>query len=224
MTTQQILSELEALGNEKVKAQNMKRGATPDNQFGVKMGDIRKVAKKVKKTDKQLATELWNTNIIEAQLLATLLFKPVELSVDELESLVKTIQFEYVADWFNNYIANKHPQKEQLIGKWTKSGNKWALRAAWSMLASNIMREGGNLDLDKLLVQIENEMPVSPPEVQWTMNFALAHTGIYHSSHRQRAIEIGKNLGIYKDYPVPRGCTSPYAPVWIEEVVKKQKQ
>jgi hypothetical protein len=57
MTTKLILSELKALGNEKVKAQNIKRGAPEENQFGVKMGDIRKVAKKIKQADKNPTSE-----------------------------------------------------------------------------------------------------------------------------------------------------------------------
>jgi len=32
----------------------------------------------------------------------------------------------------------------------------------------------------------------------------------------------GEKLGIYRDYPVSKGCTSPFAPVWIEEMVRRQ--
>jgi 3-methyladenine DNA glycosylase AlkD len=223
MTTQQILTELQSLGNEKMKAHNIKRGAAADHQFGVKMGDIRKVAKTYKKADKKLALELWKTHIIEAQLLASLLIKPDELSLSEMEELVESISFENVADWFNAYIANKHPEKEQILEKWMNWDNKWAQRTAWSILASKITKEAGDLDLNQLLDQIEKEMPKSQTEVQWTMNFALAHIGIYHPAYRERAIEIGNKLGMFKDYPTPKGCTSPFAPIWINEVVKKQK-
>ncbi|MFM8449226.1 MAG: DNA alkylation repair protein, partial [Haliscomenobacter sp.] len=37
-------------------------------------------------------------------------------------------------------------------------------------------------------------------------------------------LEIGTRLGIYRDYPVSKGCTSPYAPIWITEMVKRQKK
>ncbi len=43
MTLQETLKQLEALGNEKVGARNRKLGAG-DEQFGVQMGDLRKVA------------------------------------------------------------------------------------------------------------------------------------------------------------------------------------
>jgi 3-methyladenine DNA glycosylase AlkD len=223
MTVKEILTELQALGNEKLKAQYIRKGAPSDSLYGVKMGDIRKVAKKVKKADNSIAKEIWNTNIMEAQLTATLLLKPKELSMEELNHFVKTICFDYVADWFNAYIVNNHPEKNKLLHSWKDSDNKWALRSAWGILSNDIAGGAEGLDLGKLLDQIEKEMPKVQPEVQWTMNFALAHTGIYHPAHRQRAIDIGNKLGIYKDYPVPRGCTSPFAPIWIDEVMKKQK-
>jgi 3-methyladenine DNA glycosylase AlkD len=46
--------------------------------------------------------------------------------------------------------------------------------------------------------------------------------GIHFPDHRKRAIAIGEKLGIYRDYPVPKGCTSPFAPIWINEMVRRQ--
>jgi hypothetical protein len=45
MTTQlkQVLAQLESLGNERVRAQNRRNGAG-DRQFGVPLGEVRKVA------------------------------------------------------------------------------------------------------------------------------------------------------------------------------------
>jgi copper chaperone CopZ len=47
MTVKEILAQLEAKGDEARRKHNTKAGA-PDNQFGVKLGDIRTLAKKVK--------------------------------------------------------------------------------------------------------------------------------------------------------------------------------
>src|SRR5437868_5365437 len=71
MTLEDTLSQLESLGNAGVRAQNAKRGAS-DNQFGVKLGDLRILAKKIK-TNHELALSLWKTGNIDAQFLATLL-------------------------------------------------------------------------------------------------------------------------------------------------------
>ncbi|HEX5624429.1 MAG TPA: hypothetical protein VFX48_00315, partial [Saprospiraceae bacterium] len=79
------------------------------------------------------------------------------------------------------------------------------------------------LDLPALLDRIEMEMPGAPPETQWTMNAALAQIGIHHPELRKRALEIGERLGIFRDFPVSKGCTSPFAPIWITEMVRRQK-
>lgn len=53
------------------------------------------------------------------------------------------------------------------------------------------------------------------------MNTALAQIGIEHERLRARAVAIGERLGVLKDYPTPPGCTSPYAPTWIAEMVRR---
>ena len=83
MTLKETLAQLEALGDEKVRAQNRKRGAG-DNQFGVRLGDIRKLAAKIKTND-ALAIALWETGNIDARFLAVLLINPKNLSGQELD-------------------------------------------------------------------------------------------------------------------------------------------
>ena len=70
MRVKEVLAQLESRADEARRAHNVKSGA-PANQFGVKLGDIRAIAKKIK-TDHALALELWDTGNVEAQLLATL--------------------------------------------------------------------------------------------------------------------------------------------------------
>jgi 3-methyladenine DNA glycosylase AlkD len=98
----------------------------------------------------------------------------------------------------------------------------WAGRAGWSLTSARIARAPEGLDLPALLDRIESEMGSAAPEVQWTMNACLAGIGIHFPKHRKRAIAIGEKLGIYRDYPVSKGCTSPFAPIWIDEMVRRQ--
>ena len=62
----------------------------------------------------------------------------------------------------------------------------------------------------------------TPDRLQWAMNECLAAIGIHHPQHRARAIAIGERLEVLKDYPTPPGCTSPFAPIWIAEIVRRQ--
>ena len=221
-TVKDILSQLQALGNEKVMAMNTKNGAGK-NQYGVKMGDIRNVANKIK-TDHELGLELWKTGIIEARLVACLIIKPKNLTKIQLDEMAKSVDFSQLSDWFSSYVVKEHPMKEEMQDDWIKSSNKWAARLGWSILAGRIARGAEGIDLSKLLDRLEKEMPKAAREVQWTMNFALAYSGIHHPQFRKRALEIGEKLGIFKDYPVSKGCTSPFAPIWINEMVKRQEK
>lgn len=220
MTVKQILAELKSLGDERVRALNIKRGGG-ENQFGVKLGDIRKIADRLK-SNHELALELWDTGNTEAKMLAMLLMKPAKLSVAELDRLVRGADSPQLADWMNAYIVRKHKDKESLRRKWVDDKNPWAARAGWDLTAERIGKSPEGLDIPGILDRIESEMAEAPSPVQWTMNNSLAGIGIHFPKHRKRAIAIGEKLGIYRDYPVPKGCTSPFAPIWINEIVRRK--
>lgn len=57
MTLKEALDQLESLGSEKMREFNRKRGAG-ENQFGIKLGEIRAVANKIKE-DHALALAYW---------------------------------------------------------------------------------------------------------------------------------------------------------------------
>lgn len=221
MTSKEALGKLKAMSNERMFAQNVKNGAGK-KQFGVKLGDIRNLATSIK-SDHTLALELWKTEIIEARLLSTMIIQPKKLSTKELDAIVNSIDFVQIADWVNAYVVKEHPEKDTLREKWMDSKNIWAARSGWSITAGLVVRNPDAVDVVKLLDRLEKEMPKAPREVQWTMNTTLAYIGINHPKLRKRAIDIGEKLGIFRDYPVSKGCTSPFAPIWINEMVKRQK-
>jgi 3-methyladenine DNA glycosylase AlkD len=220
MNVNEILKQLKSLGNDSRRAHNTKSGA-PDNQFGVKLGDIRLIAKKLK-TDHDLALKLWDTGNVDAQLLATLIINPKSLSAVEVDTLTRSTTCAQVADWLNAYVVAEHPDKEMLRVKWMKAKDRWAARAGWNFTASRVNKGATDLDLPALLDRIEKELPKALPEVQWTMNNTLAAIGIHHLDLRQRAIAIGEKIGLYRDWPVSKGCTPPYVPVWVEAMVQRQ--
>ncbi len=220
MTLKETLKQLESLGDEKRRAYNTKHGAG-ENQFGVQHGDIRVLAKKIK-TNHELAVALWKTGNIDAQFLAALLIKPRNLSAGEMDRMVRSVTFVHVADWLNSYVVKQHPDKESLRQGWMATDDPMAARAGWSLTAERVVKSPEGLDLKALLDRIESEMGNAAPEVQWTMNCALAEIGIHFPKYRKRAIAIGEKLGIYRDYPVSKGCTSPFAPIWINAIVSRQ--
>ena len=224
-TVDGVLEQLKALGNEATRKHNAKwayGGIRPDaTQFGIKHGDIRTLAKEIG-PDPALALSLWDTRNVDAQHLACLLMKPKDLSADDVDRLVRSITFAHVADWLHANVIKEHPDREALRQRWMTADNCWAARAGWGITSGRVAKRSDGLDLPALLDRIEAEMGAADPAAQWTMNNTLAAIGIHHPDLRQRAIAIGEKLGVYRDYPCSKGCTSPFAPIWINEMVKRQ--
>lgn len=220
MNFDDVMSKLQSLSNESVRKQNVKRGAG-DNQFGVTTGDIRALAKQIK-PNPELAEELWSSGNIDAMILATLLMKPKQLKCDDLDRLLQSVTFAHVADYLATNVVKLHPDKENQRQKWMDSDHEWTARMGWSLTTERVIKLPEGLDLSALLDRIEAEMGHAPESVKWTMNYCLAEIGINFPEHRTRAISIGEKLGAFREYPVSKGCVSPFAPIWIAEMVKRK--
>ncbi|WP_437903802.1 DNA alkylation repair protein [Sorangium sp. So ce327] len=218
MNLTDVLRELAALSNEKMREVNARAG----DAHGVNLTQLRALAKQLK-TDHDLAGELWRTGDPDARLLATLVFKPKALSADELDAMVREIDYPKLLDWFIVNVVKASRHVEELRVRWKDSASALVGRAGWSLTTDRVVKSPAGLDLSALLDQIEAEMKAAPGPKQWSMNHCLAEIGIHNPGLRARAVAIGERLEVLKDYPASPGCTPPFAPVWIAEMVRRQK-
>ncbi len=161
MTVTEILAKLESLADTKVRAMNIKRGG-PENQFGVKMGDIRNVAKKIK-PDNELAKALWATNNVEARFVATLIMVPKDLSIPEIEGLVRTERYAYVIDWLYSYVIKEYPDKEKLRLQWLHADDVMEARLGWSLTSGRVARNPDGIDIPAVFDRIKTRIATPPP-------------------------------------------------------------
>lgn len=221
MTCHAAMHQLRTWGNEKIRAVNISHGAS-ENHFGVNLTNVRNLAKEIKK-DHPLGLQLWDTGNDEARLLATLVMNGRELSAEDLDRMVREITYAKVLDWLVENVLKTHRLRDELRRKWMNDENEWAGRAGWSLTTIKVSKEDAEgLDLAALLDQIEAQMKDAPPLKQWSMNHCLAEIGGRFVAFRERAIDIGYRLEVLKDYPVSKGCTSPFAPIWIDYLVKNR--
>ncbi|MCT1478255.1 DNA alkylation repair protein [Microbacterium sp. p3-SID336] len=218
MTAAAALAELAALEDPKQRAANEKRG----DDHGINLSRLRALAKTIK-TDQPLARELWATGDTAARLLALLLCRPSAFDADELDAMLRETRPPKVNDWFVNYVAKKTPLAEELRVRWFEDPDPTVAAAAWSLTTVRVAKGGEGLDLPDLLDRIERELADAPARLQWAMNETLATIGIFHPGLRARAVAIGERLQVLADYPTPPGCTSPFAPLWIAEIVRRRE-
>ncbi|WP_341946621.1 DNA alkylation repair protein [Microbacterium sp. LWH11-1.2] len=218
MTLAEALGELAALEDPKMRAANEKRG----DDHGINLSRMRAVAKKIK-TDQPLAQELWSTGETAARLLALLICRPRDFTADELDAMLRETRPPKVNDWFVNYVAKKTPLAEEMRLRWFDDPDPTVAAASWSLTSVRVAKDPAGLDLPHLLDLIERDMKDAAPRPQWSMNETLATIGIHHPSLRARALEIGERLQVLADYPTAPGCTSPFAPIWITEIVRRRE-
>jgi 3-methyladenine DNA glycosylase AlkD len=216
-TVAAVMAELAAAEEPALRAVNEKHG----DDHGVNLGRLRAIAKRLK-TQQDLARELWQTDDTAARLLAILICRPRAFEREELDTMLRAARAPKVHDWFVNYVVKKSPSSEELRLAWLADPDPVVASAGWALTTERVVKSPEGLDLPGLLDTIEAGMKDAPDRLQWAMNHCLAQIGIHHAEHRARALDIGERLEVLKDYPTAPNCTSPYAPIWIAEMVRRQ--
>jgi 3-methyladenine DNA glycosylase AlkD len=216
-TVAEVMAELAALEDPKARAINERHG----DDHGVNLGKLRAVAKRLK-TQQELSLGLWATGDTAARLLALLICRTKAFGRDELDRMLREARRPKVHDWLVNYVVKKSPHAESLRVAWFDDPDPVVASAGWALTSELVVKKPEALDLVGLLDVIEAGMKDAPDRLQWAMNACLAQIGIEHAALRHRAVAIGERLEVLKDYPTPPNCTSPYAPVWIAEMVSRR--
>jgi len=216
-TVSGLMAELAALEEPRAREVNEKHG----DDHGVNLSKLRAIAKRLK-TQQELSRELWNTGDTAARLLALLICRPKAFDRDELDSMLREARTPKVQDWLVNYVVKKSPHSEELRVTWFADSDPVVASAGWALTSERVVKKPEGLDLVQLLDVIESHMKEAPDRLQWAMNHCLAQIGIEFPEQRTRALDIGERLEVLKDYPTPPNCTSPFAPAWINEMVRRQ--
>ena len=214
----EVMAELAGLEDPRAREVNEKHG----DDHGVNLSKLRAVAKRLK-TQQELARQLWETDDTAARLLSILICRPKAFERDELDAMLRKARTPKVHDWLVNYVVKKNPHSEELRVAWSADPDPVVASAGWALTTERVAKNPEGLDLTGLLDVIEAEMKQAPDRLQWAMNHCLAQIGIEHAEHRTRALDIGERLEVLKDYPTPPNCTSPFAPSWITEMVRRQQ-
>jgi 3-methyladenine DNA glycosylase AlkD len=198
------------------------------NKAGTKLGDLRVIAKELKK-DHDLAKELWSTGTFFAKLLAILIMDVKKLDADFVDNLIQdfknhqTDERLQLADWLMANQLTKDKKLIALIQSWQNNPSSIHRRIFWYYQGRlRWMGQTPPGNSEELLSIVEGKMLNEEPEVQWAMNFTTAWIGIFDSHNRSRCIKIGEKLGLYKDEVVAKNCTPNYLPKFIDQEVKKR--
>jgi len=217
-TVESVVAQLKELEDPKILSVNERHG----DDHAVNLTKLRAVAKDLKKQP-ELARGLWDTGESAPRLVAILLSKPKDFTADEYDSMLREARTPKVLDWLVNYLVKKSPVVEELRLRWFDDRDVNVASAGWELTSERVVKKPEGIDLEGLLDQIEAEMVDAPDRLQWGMNTCLAQIGIHHPDLRERALSTGERLEVLKDYPTAPNCISPFAPIWISEMVARSE-
>jgi len=202
MTTEQIMKELEKKGSESIKKIFLNHGAKGP-LFGVKVGDLKVIQKKVKK-DHQLAMELFGTGIYDAMYLAGLIADESKMSKKDIQQWAEKSPSHGISEYTVAWVAAESDYGWELGMKWIDSPKETIASSGWNTLSGVIaMKPDNELDIvliKKLLQRIVKEIHSAPNRVRYTMNGFVIGVGSYIKELTKEAIEISKKIGdVYVD-------------------------
>jgi DNA alkylation repair enzyme len=223
MTTEQIMKELEKKGSESIRKIFLNHGATGP-MFGVKVGDLKVIQKKVKK-DHQLAMELFDTGIYDAMYLAGLIADESKMSKKDIQQWAEKTRSHGISEYTVAWVAAESEYGWELGMKWIDSPKETIASSGWNTLSGVIaMKPDSELDIaliKKLMQRIIKEIHSAPNRVRYTMNGFVIGVGSYIKELTKEAIGVSKKIGdVYVDMG-GTACKVPSAPDYIKKMEAK---
>ncbi|MEM7363385.1 MAG: DNA alkylation repair protein [Pseudomonadota bacterium] len=193
------------------------------------MGELKKIAKTIKK-DHDLAMSLWDSGAFQPRMLAVLIMDKKELTQDVLDKLADDLgshnddERARISEWLLANQLMKDKDTKALLESWENHQSPTLRRLFW--YHQGRLRWTGQTPPDntvRLLDALDSHMAKEESEVQWAMNFTAGWIGVHDPKHRERCLELGERLGLYKDLPVAKNCTPDYLPEFIRIEAAKLK-
>ena len=225
MKCAEVMKQLKSLGSAQTRKVYRNHG-TLGELYGVKYGDLGKLVRKIK-VDHEQALELWETEVVDARVLATMIADPAKMTMTVLNGWMKSVDSSALSNAVSN-VAQRSPSAVKLVAKWKarkSARSEWVSSTAWMMVAG-ITRESPQLyskkEYKELLKEIENEIHSAPNQTRHAMNSAVIGIGTYIDE--RSAVAAAKRIGVVEVDHGATSCKTPSAERYIRKAAEKYRQ
>jgi 3-methyladenine DNA glycosylase AlkD len=224
MNATEVLKELESLGSASYKKLLMHNYGVQEPCFGVKIGDMKKIQKRIKK-DYQLALDLYDTGNYDAMYLAGLIADDARMTKQDLRRWVRKAIAGSLPGATVPWVAAGSPHGQALAMEWIESASPHVAAAGWATLSGLVaVKEDTELDvpvLNRLLQRVQRTIHKAPDMVRYAMNGFVIAAGSYVKSLTELAIQYGEKIGVVTADLGHNDCKIPYAPDYIRKVQQR---
>ncbi|TFF33800.1 DNA alkylation repair protein [Mucilaginibacter psychrotolerans] len=226
MTVDEVMTELQANGNESIKKILLKHGVK-EPFFGVKVEYLKKIQKKTK-TDYELAKGLFETGNADAMYLAGLITDDAKMTKAELQHWVELALSNNIGEYTVPWVAAGSRFGFELGLKWIDSGEEGVAASGWATLANLVaLKPDAELDMNalkSLLTRIEQTIHTSSNRVRYQMNNFIISVGAYVSPLIADAFETAKKNGTVMVDMNGTACKVPAAKDYIKKARDKNPE
>jgi 3-methyladenine DNA glycosylase AlkD len=223
MTAKEIVEELRTLGAESIK-KVLRNHGVQEPFFGVKIGDMKKIQKRIKK-DYQLALDLYDTGNYDAMYLAGLVADDAKMTKKDLNHWVKMANGSALASATVPWVAAGSNHGYEIALEWIESEQENVAAAGWATLSSLVaMKEDVDLDLAgllRLLQRVQETIHQQPDSVRYAMNGFLIALGTYVRGLSDLAVQAAAKVG---EVSVDMGNTACKVPSALEYIHKAREK
>lgn len=218
MNDLEVLRELESAGSEATR-QTYRRHGVGDKQFGVSYAHLGKLQKKLK-TNHTLAGRLWASGVHDAQILATMIADPAEMTAKEIDTWARQLSNYVLTDALAGLVSKTRFAKDQ-AERWIQSKDEWLASAGWQILSRLAQSDSSLPDSYFLahLATVQASIHASKNRVRHAMNGALIGIGCRNSKLEKKAIEVAAQIGKVLVDHGETGCKTPDAASYIRKTL-----
>jgi 3-methyladenine DNA glycosylase AlkD len=211
----EILAELEELGTE----QNIniyKNHGAKGKVYGVSIGNLDKLASKIKREYDNEHPEfyhteirkLWDSGVLDARALSVRLVYPELMKKTVIQKWVNDINYYHLANQFVTELVLKTDYADEMAKKWMTSKHEYILRCSFDIIRFGLPKNKEFIDKEFIaqsLKYISLNITSSPNRAKESMNLALIAIGKNRPEFLEITLAIAKNIGKIK---INQGDTS----------------
>lgn len=191
----EVVAMLKRMGNKKVR-DGMARYAIPsDKAFGVAMGKIRDLGKRLGR-DHELAIELWKEEWYEARMLCAFVDDPAKVTPAQTDRWCKDFDSWAICDTICFHLFDRTPHAFKKVAQWSREKGEFQKRAAFALLASVALHDKKAEDepFAKCLPLIERAATDERNFVKKGVSWALRGVGRRSAMLHSVSVALAKRL------------------------------
>jgi 3-methyladenine DNA glycosylase AlkD len=219
-TVSDVMTQLKKKGSEQTRKTFRRHGA-PENMFGVKIGDLKVIAKQIK-GNQELACQLYDTGNTDAMYLAGIVADGSQMTKRQLQSWATKANWHMIAEYTVPGVATESPHARDLALKWIDAKKPAVASAGWCTYAGIVtVTPDKQLDLDEireLLNRVVEQIGDAPDRVRYTMNGFVIAVGCYVKPLLKAAKAAAKKIGQVSVDMGDTACKVPLATEYIKKI------